>query len=377
MPKTILILGNGFDLAHDLPTRYSDFLRFCQDIDDIFFSNDEYDIINGYRTSRIIKNYFNSYDEFKDNIYIKEINNCISSNIWYNYFQHIYKHKMIRGENWIDFESEISDVIQFLDKNCKTLSYSFSDINFEKDNMPPGFESKSIKLRELVKEYFMTNKPIRKLRKLLYDDLSRLSYALRIYLLNFVENLEIKTFSPDLKNLQIDYVLNFNYTNTFQSIYKSKAEIFHIHGNCQNDENNLVLGIDEYWSESERNHHTDYTIFKKFAQRIQKRTGKQHYDFLLSLKSDNIKSKVYVFGHSLAETDKDILEMFLADDDFEVTIFCKDKETEGEYIANMIKICSEKQLIERVNNIYPSIEFVIQQPMKSIENEHKKLASVK
>lgn len=28
--KTVLILGNGFDLAHGLPTRYSDFLDFCQ-----------------------------------------------------------------------------------------------------------------------------------------------------------------------------------------------------------------------------------------------------------------------------------------------------------------------------------------------------------
>jgi len=27
--KKILILGNGFDLAHKLPTKYSDFLEFC------------------------------------------------------------------------------------------------------------------------------------------------------------------------------------------------------------------------------------------------------------------------------------------------------------------------------------------------------------
>lgn len=27
----ILILGNGFDLAHKLNTKYSDFLRYCQE----------------------------------------------------------------------------------------------------------------------------------------------------------------------------------------------------------------------------------------------------------------------------------------------------------------------------------------------------------
>lgn len=31
--KTILILGNGFDLAHGLPTKYSHFLDFCRIVD--------------------------------------------------------------------------------------------------------------------------------------------------------------------------------------------------------------------------------------------------------------------------------------------------------------------------------------------------------
>lgn len=29
----LIILGNGFDLAHNLPTRYSDFKSFCKDFD--------------------------------------------------------------------------------------------------------------------------------------------------------------------------------------------------------------------------------------------------------------------------------------------------------------------------------------------------------
>jgi hypothetical protein len=27
----LLIIGNGFDLAHGLPTRYTDFLRYCRE----------------------------------------------------------------------------------------------------------------------------------------------------------------------------------------------------------------------------------------------------------------------------------------------------------------------------------------------------------
>lgn len=35
----ILLIGNGFDLAHGLPTKYRDFLDFCQGIE-ILFSED-------------------------------------------------------------------------------------------------------------------------------------------------------------------------------------------------------------------------------------------------------------------------------------------------------------------------------------------------
>ena len=34
--KTILILGNGFDLAHGLPTKYSNFLDFCRRVEMIW-----------------------------------------------------------------------------------------------------------------------------------------------------------------------------------------------------------------------------------------------------------------------------------------------------------------------------------------------------
>ena len=32
----ILVIGNGFDLAHELPTKYTDFLDFCKIIRSIY-----------------------------------------------------------------------------------------------------------------------------------------------------------------------------------------------------------------------------------------------------------------------------------------------------------------------------------------------------
>ena len=141
--------------------------------------------------------------------------------------------------------------------------------------------------------------------------------------------------------------------------------------------NKRVLGIDEYWSEEERDSHTNFTVFKKFAQRIQKRTGVDSYKWFEEIqdiyKNKNIASEVHIFGHSLDVTDKDILYDYLESNATTVTIYCKDKETEGEYIANVIKIIGEKRLLEKVNQYPPKLKFVIQQPMVPIEKEEKEL----
>jgi hypothetical protein len=40
----ILVVGNGFDLAHGLPTKYSDFLEFIKILREILFENNVYNL---------------------------------------------------------------------------------------------------------------------------------------------------------------------------------------------------------------------------------------------------------------------------------------------------------------------------------------------
>ena len=64
--KTILILGNGFDLAHGLPTKYSNFLDFCWRVECIWTYGD----VNDQTT---IENFKNKYiDGWKIDSTIKE-----------------------------------------------------------------------------------------------------------------------------------------------------------------------------------------------------------------------------------------------------------------------------------------------------------------
>lgn len=351
MGKTLLIIGHGFDLAHGLLTRYSQFLDYCESVLHGDYGNISGNIITGFT-------------------------DLLLDNIWYEYLITLYNEQSLIGENWIDFESEISKVIEYIDKNCEDLLEDSYDLLTKVLIETPTKlgEKREIFTDIFDKLYYSKNDKItvKGLREILNKDLKRLTYTLEIYLSEVVSKQPIVLYSQDINELKPNYIINFNYTNTYSSIY-ARANSFHIHGYCRKDvyvgKNNMVLGIDEYWSERERDEHTNFTIFKKFAQRIQKRTGIEHKKIYDEMKSYNSlptdeSNKVYIFGHSLDVTDKDILKMFF-DDDFQVTIFCRNEETEGEYIANVIKIIGEDELIKRVNQNPPMIIFKQQLPMIS------------
>ncbi len=142
----------------------------------------------------------------------------------------------------------------------------------------------------------------------------------------------------------------------------------------------MVLGIDEYWDKDECDSHTNFTIFKKFAQRIQKHTGIENYKYLNEINRFYEKNKerwtgnvdmntthpigvsyVYIFGHSLDITDTDILSGFIGADSTSVIVYCYDRGVEGELIANTIKLIGEEPLLKKVNNVPPKLDYIIQE----------------
>lgn len=411
--KKILIIGNGFDIAHGLPTRYKDFLEFCKRIEYIFtFCGDEesakkYEInsIDNWEINNDIKTkvaeMFNdcqrgSYNNGKSNKYFsyercaQEIYECLAENIWYKYFLKLYEENIFKGENWIDFESEISHIIEYVDRNSKNISapyQSLRDLLFIEAKNDNKIKILNNLLHHAVEVFIKTIseiKTIRDFREKCFKDLEKLTRALELYLAGFVEKIHIDVKSPDIEKINPDYVISFNYTNTFTKYYNSSAEVFYIHGKCEVNNNiasnNMVLGIDEYWSETERDTHTNFSIFKKFVQRIRKKTGTKNHDYIREINEfykntqeipvigkENTcfdgTSLIYVFGHSLDTTDKDVLIDFLKSAASAITIYCYDKGAEGELIANAIKIIGQKTLLEKANQSPAKIEFKIQQDM--------------
>ena len=119
--KNILVIGNGFDLYHCLPTRYIDFINVvkrlfelaaeknlskCLYVKYMFGPNSPlYSDKYIEKCYRIHKNRMQKVE--LDQSRIKDLVECCSRNVWIDYFLKI----CLRNIGWIDFEKEMAQVI--------------------------------------------------------------------------------------------------------------------------------------------------------------------------------------------------------------------------------------------------------------------------
>lgn len=122
----ILVIGNGFDLAHELPTKYTDFLEFVKVIKQAL-SKEGLAGINWGNIDAEVEKFlrFNKRKGQQNFTSKKQIwEDLINDNIWIEYFLPIYTDRERNGKDgWIDFESEISSVIQSLDEDIITFDF--------------------------------------------------------------------------------------------------------------------------------------------------------------------------------------------------------------------------------------------------------------
>lgn len=369
----VLVIGNGFDLAHGLPTRYMDFLEFIEKYKEY---NDYYMIKYDFTN---IAAYFKNLKENRSDIY-NEINNLINNNRWIHHFLMLKDKKLLENkQTWIDFESEISKVIQTLDKikrSFKNDSYSewnqvkLDEYEYEVLNNIFDFDRKL----DIVNRFLLL-KEIESITIKLVEDLNKLIRCLEIYLDDYVSNKYFETLKKKefITNLKIDKILSFNYTNTYKKLYgSSHIEFNYIHGmvNRKHDLNScdLILGIDEYLDDYEKNQYVDFIQFKKFFQRIYKSTSCSYKEWLETYelyKKKFPKSRrglnIYFIGHSLDVTDKDILKELILHEGANTTIYYHNQETLSRLITNLVKVIGEDELINRTGGYHGSIKFK-QQP---------------
>lgn len=425
---SILIIGNGFDLAHGLPTRYTDFLEFAGRVMHIYTYADKPDVEFEYNNTWIVpwseekpddearkflaqklKALFQSrkaryIQSVKDsacqtlvinvNDRLDLFNGYLKDNIWFHYITNLYNHRKTCGENWIDFEKEISLIVATFDNAHESLSQFLYDLDkkhLDAADLLPAVSEKISVFRKACAIGFndsiynvFSKFTVRDLRSKLYEDLENLILAFEIYLTDFVEEMHVTKTLTAIERIEPRYVMSFNYTKTYEKRYKragDSVQVCYVHGTCDKTRdpgnNNMVLGVDEYLPGDLQSEHTDFCIFKKFVQRIRKQNDvayaswaaqfendepviheSDYYKELIKRILNNTVTDVFICGHSLDVTDKDILRRFLISPSTWIHIFARDKVSEGELIANLIRITDEETVIKKSTINPPMIEFL-------------------
>lgn len=323
MPK-ILITGNGFDLFHGLPTKYGHFMAVMKTIEkydfkpevtfeDLFgdtFKNEfteDYKLIqNNYKTENIL------FDRTK----IKELEEKLRTNNWYNYFKTV-----LEIETWIDFENEInialSEVLEIL--NHDTISKQDAFVECQKHSLlsffnlfdktqPTGLRlNKKYTKEKKVRTGLYKNPEIND--KKIFEDLSVSLNDFKIifnrYFVDIVDkfypNIKIDFLFP-LRNIKEIYT--FNYTPTIEKIYNiDVSRVTYLHGkiNPNDDDQNLILGVDDIPETLKK---IKLYNFTKYYQKIKNRANLKFIDVPKRRSNAMTKTTFYIIGHSLDESDK-------------------------------------------------------------------------
>lgn len=313
MADTILILGNGFDLAMGRKTSYKDFIEFA---DKLFVERDD-------QLDEFLKKHQIDIEKYRNNLYIQYIN----------------ENKSTLGENWSNLEimiSQLAEAIDFFRLNSDKLYHKNGNLypeyvdRFHKMMNEEDNSISKIFIGTIFFKLYDRYGWFRLERGLAISDLNNefirhlelLTELLEIYLSyrDFID-FEVVPIIPSVTVLDVidgiskASVISFNYTHTPNRLYKISLEKTHfIHGEIDLERrkhkiNTMVFGIED--KETEIN--SNLIPYQKFYQRVVKETGNayerffdQEYD--ISKGIPRIVKNIIIFGHSVDPLDKEIFE---------------------------------------------------------------------
>lgn len=386
----IILLGNGFDLAHGLPTTYTNFLDFLKRIG---AKNNRiiYDVQLNEQLSDIMRNNDNGDS-------LNTIRNLCTNNMWAKYF--FERNNMY--PNWCDFESEIEYITKNLQNIKKELErtrklpsseffrspsseffmlsiqqylfniiYENKDVkegfvNISFDHIPPNITitlgNNSLDKNNVNRVIFghsipptQIHIPFEYLISFIIEQLNDFTKCFELYLSEFVNKIDTQKihFIYDLMHSYNLKILNFNYTSTIELYTKPyDVDICYIHGKASNnDSNNLVLGINEIENDID----PMFTRFRKYFQRFEKKCTFNyrtwiniinHHNMGRKLSLGSAEHKLYIIGHSLTLNDKNILKELITLPGMSTTIFYHSESSKLSLMQNLAAILGYQKFTE-------------------------------
>lgn len=303
----LIIIGNGFDLAHKLNTKYSDFLsHYWSNVNGVY----EDDLVQF--NSRYNPEIFNSFDKIQarvDQINDSYTNVKIVFEIKNSFFRLLNEECI--ANNWVDIEMYYYHRLKKYLNNSNSINVK--KLNDEFEAVKKAFEDY---ISNIVNDPKMLNlKYLAKMGKL-FEPMKFSGRSAQEFIENLPYNLKNKINSSRMSNrdpYDIDnlHILNFNYTNTVnlyeKHIIKNRLyTLNHIHGEASNEKNKIVFGFgdekDKLYNEIEDKNDNEYLRFMKSSAYLQ---TKNYSELLNFIEGGNFM--VDIFGHSCGLSDRTLL----------------------------------------------------------------------
>lgn len=319
MADTILILGNGFDLAMKRKTSYEHFVEFANNLLPV----------TDIQLKKFLDENNINIEEYRDNFYLRFIN----------------ENRSTLGENWCNLEimiSQLAEAIFYFKNNKEELLRAIEEIE---SGYPIEYSDHEVVLwnifsdteNYLAKEFIAwtffelylqkgweerdVNYSIDKFNEESINQLELLTELLEIYLsyrdyidFEIDKIFPVETALNAITNISESYVISFNYTHTPYKLFRIPIENTHyIHGEIdlnrsKSEINTMVFGIEDKGNDV----NFDLIPYQKYYQRVVKETGNLYEKFFISTKLSEwgaaVSKNIIVFGHSVDPLDKEIFK---------------------------------------------------------------------
>lgn len=331
----LIIIGNGFDLAHGIKTSFNDFMAdyFCKVIREVAKGTNYSDPLIHIKTN--IHNYYGFNNPIKSPI--------IKENI-YNLVEEIRKSE--------DYEFEfLSTLLDKVYSKCSTMFWVDIEMEYFNLLLDSRHREKGVDQKGLVKKLnseleFLKEKLIEYLeqQQLQFGGAKDRDSILECFCSDIKKH-EIVTVNL-VKNIKPEnlYFLNFNYTNTFESYAercreKIPSQWNYIHGDLYKSNGKPIFGfgdeLDKNYLEFEDDRNNELFKHIKSFEYLQTKNF-----FLLTRFIEAEDFQVHIYGHSCGLSDRTMLnQIFEHENCKSIKIFYyKKSENENDFTDKTYEI---------------------------------------
>ena len=332
----IIIIGNGFDLAHGLPTSYKNFIKWYIDkrVNDLSncHSNVNSDELCKFRISEHTWHsyIFSNYGPLWNEILRKSLFKTIKGHS--EYFQYNQSRfleaitKCIEKNNWVDIEKEYYNLLSkdFESSDNESIEQLNRELECLKNNLIVYLNEVE---KKLINEYIIDNNIKEKIfepinprdisieakEKFEFFKNNRLAHDSHYKSLLNKYNTYKLLKDIDQRNSKELYLpdsillLNFNYTKT-ADLYLPNEDIFkvnHIHGKLSNPKS-IIFGygdeLDENYKKLLKDNNNEYLKNIKSINYLNYTNYREMLSYI-----ESAPYQIYIMGHSCGLSDKTLL----------------------------------------------------------------------